>query len=562
MKALIHTCLFLICILQLNAQGIDPIPSHKGITFQGVARDAEGKPILEKEIKIKAELIDANGKTAYGETHSPPTDKFGLFSVAIGEGTVTTGDFYELNWTRDFSYRLSISIDPTGGNNFTLVGITTLKSVPYAKYASKAGNAYWEKDNSGNLNYPNGNVGINAVTDKAPFATSNDYTTQAIFGLNTPGVSLQHNWPGIGLNHYYYNGQKSLGKGYGGYIGVDPDNGNMFIRTTSYASQPNDPVYFTDRLFISQNGFVGIGHTAPEATLDVSVRSIGISTALFRGSRYHSSFNTGAGEHTYIRGGYDASYVYINDKNIGNVSMVKDGGKVYIGTGESAEDPTLVVGRNGNKAIAEFRGSYYSSYFGTYSPYENTFIRAGAPEGKVYINDNNVGDVYVVPDGARAGIGTKQLQNATLTIDKSSSNNALSVIGNSDFKGNINLTGTMTNPSDIRYKEKIKPISSSLAKVLRLQGVSYYYKTSVYPSKNFNKNIQIGFIAQEVKNVIPELVSEDQEGYLSVDYSKVTPLLVEAMKEQNSIIEKQQKEIDELKAQLQELIDLQKASLK
>ena len=88
--------------------------------------------------------------------------------------------------------------------------------------------------------------------------------------------------------------------------------------------------------------------------------------------------------------------------------------------------------------------------------------------------------------------------------------------------------------SDERYKKNITPIEGSLNKILELEGVEYEWK------KNNEKTI--GFIAQEVGSILPEIVFEDKEGYLSIDYSKVTPVLVNAIKEQ-------QVQINELKQQ-------------
>ncbi|MFN3329287.1 MAG: tail fiber domain-containing protein, partial [Fervidobacterium pennivorans] len=58
---------------------------------------------------------------------------------------------------------------------------------------------------------------------------------------------------------------------------------------------------------------------------------------------------------------------------------------------------------------------------------------------------------------------------------------------------------------------------------------------------------QIGFIAQDVEKVFPELVFEDSEGIKSLDYSKFTPVLLQAIKEQQQQIEKLQQENEELK---------------
>jgi predicted RNase H-like nuclease (RuvC/YqgF family) len=62
----------------------------------------------------------------------------------------------------------------------------------------------------------------------------------------------------------------------------------------------------------------------------------------------------------------------------------------------------------------------------------------------------------------------------------------------------------------------------------------------------FEKGHQIGFIAQEVESIVPEIVKTEEKGFKSVDYGKVTPLLVEAIKEQQKQIDDQKSMIDKL----------------
>lgn len=90
------------------------------------------------------------------------------------------------------------------------------------------------------------------------------------------------------------------------------------------------------------------------------------------------------------------------------------------------------------------------------------------------------------------------------------------------------------NLSDARYKQRIKTVKNALSKVERLRGVSFEWNP--YTGRAFPKGPQIGFVAQEVRNVLPELVTTDDKGYLSVEYSNVVPVLVEAIKDQQAQI--------------------------
>ncbi|MDP2387344.1 MAG: tail fiber domain-containing protein [Bacteroidota bacterium] len=125
--------------------------------------------------------------------------------------------------------------------------------------------------------------------------------------------------------------------------------------------------------------------------------------------------------------------------------------------------------------------------------------------------------------------------------------------------GNINATGTITASlgtacsSDKRFKKNISPLNNALTSVLKLDGVSYNWRVQEFPERDFNDSLQIGFIAQEVEKIYPQMVFTDAEGYKSVDYSRLTPVLVEAIKEQQKIIDEQAKETEELKSLLQSL---------
>ena len=100
-------------------------------------------------------------------------------------------------------------------------------------------------------------------------------------------------------------------------------------------------------------------------------------------------------------------------------------------------------------------------------------------------------------------------------------------------------TTSFTTSSDKRYKENIETIPSSLEKVLGLRGVYYDW----IDKKKFNERKQVGFIAQEVEEVVPELVVTNDEGFKSVNYNQSVSLLVEAIKEQQSMIKQLQEEI-------------------
>ncbi|MBB3696945.1 tail fiber domain-containing protein [Flammeovirga yaeyamensis] len=109
--------------------------------------------------------------------------------------------------------------------------------------------------------------------------------------------------------------------------------------------------------------------------------------------------------------------------------------------------------------------------------------------------------------------------------------------------------------SDIRYKRDIQPLSSSLEKVMQLNGVSYHYRVNDFPKKSFSSERQIGVIAQEVEKVYPELVVEDNKGMKSVHYAQTVAVLIEAIKELNQKVEALEEQNETLKAELQQSME-------
>jgi len=121
-------------------------------------------------------------------------------------------------------------------------------------------------------------------------------------------------------------------------------------------------------------------------------------------------------------------------------------------------------------------------------------------------------------------------------------------------------------PSDERYKKEVSKLSNSLSKLSKLEAISYrldlskssYQKAETIDIPGYGEYTppvtpvetdprkRMGFSAQELEKVFPELVSSDDDGNLYVDYVSLIPVIIEAMKEQQDVIEAQSKKIAEL----------------
>jgi hypothetical protein len=105
----------------------------------------------------------------------------------------------------------------------------------------------------------------------------------------------------------------------------------------------------------------------------------------------------------------------------------------------------------------------------------------------------------------------------------------------SDVSGNFTATGNITAYSDIRLKTNINTIENALNTLSKLRGVRYQRKA--------DRSDQIGVIAQEVEQIVPEVVIEDSEGTLSVAYGNLVGLLIEAVKELSTKVDELEKKV-------------------
>ncbi|MEY2701878.1 MAG: hypothetical protein RLY43_511 [Bacteroidota bacterium] len=114
---------------------------------------------------------------------------------------------------------------------------------------------------------------------------------------------------------------------------------------------------------------------------------------------------------------------------------------------------------------------------------------------------------------------------------------------NGDITAN-SVAGT----SDARYKINIRPVTNALEKVNAMQGVYFNWNQKEFPQKEFGSQNELGFIAQDVEKVLPEVVTKEKnnEEYRAVKYDKVVALLVEAIKEQQKQIDVLQQKVNEL----------------
>ena len=123
-------------ILTVSALWVQAVPPQ-GIHFQAVARFANGNLLTNQAVQLNVDVFKTNepGMTVYAETHSVTTDEHGTILLVIGEGDpVGTFRFDALDWSVA-PYSVRLSMDPSGGTQYDLLGESRLLSVPYALHA-------------------------------------------------------------------------------------------------------------------------------------------------------------------------------------------------------------------------------------------------------------------------------------------------------------------------------------------------------------------------------------------------------------------------------------------
>lgn len=250
-----------------------------------------------------------------------------------------------------------------------------------------------------------------------------------------------------------------------------------------------------ERMRVTHDGNVGIGTSAPTVKLEVqtsATQSLGV------GNGAPTEWGLGM-----LKSGVLRSSLFFDETVIPNNMYMKTYGAY----------PIQFITNNNQRMIINAAGDVG---IGNTTPAARLDVQGvGTSSATFSFGARNSASTYIltVRDDGRVGINT------------TAPTQALTVVGN------ICWTGTAAVCSDIRYKKNITPLKNSLNNVIQLSGVNYYWKTDEFPKQKFTVNKQIGFIAQEIEQFYPELVLTDDNGYKSVDYSRLTPILVEAIKE-------------------------------
>jgi hypothetical protein len=376
-----------------------------------------------------------------------------------------------------------------------------------------------------------GNIAVGSTFSAwgSPFAIT-QYPYGSYSGGTTSGA-----W--VGGNNNYYDG--SVYKyALSDYATLLTQGGGDFYIRTAPSGIAGNTITWTERFRVTNTGNVGIGTSSPGAIFDINIPNV-VNTDLLRFS------NSVGGSGDIAKFQYGASGQFVLNL-LTNASANRNFGIINgnVGIGTSSPTGKLTIQRPSAGANTDI------DFLNEVGAGPKAKIRfGGADEELAFWTGGTATERMRITSGGNVGIGTStptdmaplSLRNKDAAsgrywkVGPDSGSNF--VIYNENNTGAyINNTSTSwTGNSDIRLKNIIAPINNAIDNLMTLNPIIFSWKWD-----NSNKE-NIGLIAQDVKEVFPQLIDVNSEGMLGVRYTELIPILISAIQEQ-------QAQIEELKA--------------
>lgn len=608
MKKIITSLLVLLAFV-VNGQ------APQKFNYQAIARNTTGLELANLSVSIKLSILDGspNGTVAYAETHTVTTNAYGLFNLQVGGGTVVSGTFSSITWGGGSKY-IKTEIDPTGGTNYTVAGTSQLISVPYALYAGQSTSGNTGPTGANGATGPQGlqgptGPGGGATGPQGPTGANGPTGPQGPTGIGLQGVTGPTGPQGITGANGAIGAQGAQGPaGATGAQGPTGANGSTGLQgptgangptgagatgptgptgpggsgsgtvngTLNYVAKftPNGTTVGNSQIF--DNGTdIGIGTTSPSYSVDIFRTGIAdfrlnSSTAdayilmnRAAGSSFVNfiSFQAG-GLDNWVVGQYTGTGATTSDFRIfdwtlggqANASFIVKATTNRVGIGTNAPDRNLEV--SGTGTVAQ-RVTSISGSKAAYSEYK----RLGANSWAVGTSDATSGDFEIRRsfDGFNTDAGSPYYR-MWISYFYPLPDNSITLGASGNRWSTIYATNGTINTSDAREKTNIQDLNYGLKQVMQLRPVSYLWKDKP------EWGTKIGFVAQEVKPILSEVVTvgdpflpkEDQaktgnSDRLGIFYSDIIPVLTKAIQEQQVIIDDLKKQNENLSKRLDAL---------
>ena len=588
----VATLLLLLAAVHLSAQ------PGTGMNYQGVARDANGAILGNQELTIEVGIInlDHNNVLIWEETHRVTTSASGLFALKIGTDPEvrTAGEakaFSHIEWGTG-EHALSVKL-AVGEGEMVDLGLSPILSVPYAAHAMQVQQPFTRMTVNSEGGEPNPDEAIFevrnsqgmpvfAVYDTMVWVYANDDPNAksmkggfAVGGYNKPakgevdepymyvtpdGVSVYINedpvkGPKGGFAVGGYNKSKAIGNE---YFRITPDSVRMFIRGSADNQRragfsidginpEGDKVTF---LFMHpRNYFIGEG-AGRNTTLGFYNTMLGYHAGEFNtegSANVMIGFESGLGNSTGNANVFIGTQAGMNnEQGTENVYLGSRAGMNNFG------DNNVFLGSNAGSGNEGSGNIYLGSNAGSRNKGSNN-VFLGNNAGDAFQEANNL---FVLENGTKDE--TRSLMVGHFEHDLLRINAFMGINAKPDSAYAIKTNGTISalevaTGSDIRFKKNIESIEDALEVITSLDGITYEWDREQFPERNFDHQKHLGFIAQEVEAVIPELVTTDTQGFKAVNYQKMSTLLVEAVKEQQQMILDRDEKIRDMEERLQRL---------
>jgi len=585
-------------IIALMVSAIVFAQAPNSFKYQAVVRDASSNIMSNQNVSFKLSVYktSATGTVVYSETHNLTTNGYGLANMNVGGGTVVSGSFSTIDWGND-TYFIKTEIDPAGGSSYSTMGTSQLQSVPYALNAKSVS-------------------GMN-IDDLADVSTSGATTNQILswngsswVPITSTGGTVYSAGSGITLSGTTFSnaapdqtvtlaqsGATTVSGTYPNFTISSTDNNTTYgagtglgLSGTTFSAQTTSALWNANQIQ-GRN----VATTAPAANQVLG----------WNGSQWTPQTVTGGGSSLWTLSGSDiyrntgkvaigglptSSYLFdvkgvLSSSRSTLASISATGGTGMTSNittarfsidGESTLDNTAVsgtasgttgynVGVRGGAYEGQNQRTNYGVYgftaFNCVGAYNRAVFGWAKGTGNGLAYSANAGVYGQASDNSKnyglygVGSGTGSTNYGVFGAAQQGSVNYAGY-----FSGNVTITGVLTNPSDRRLKKDIVPLESALDKLSSLKIYTYQYAArGKYKNLNLAKGKQFGFMAQELEQVFPSLVQENQvhdvivlnddgtektlEGgaeFKTVNHIGMVPILTKAIQEQQDMIKAQQ----------------------
>ena len=322
----------------------------------------------------------------------------------------------------------------------------------------------------------------------------------------------------------------SANGGYIGYTNIGATS-NVFYVTTGAGTVGSGFV-------MDNNGNVGIGTTNPAAKLDVyQSGSTALNVAGSQGQLFSvtdslsgslMSVNDISGipilevfsDDRVVAGTFGSNALVVNGSSVG-VGTTNPGAKLEVAGNGTGKILIGDIGGYANYAGISLNGSTAAGYYNILSRASDGTLLLNRPFGDIAFWENNAA-LHMIIKGTSGNVGIGSASPAYKL----------------DVTGTIRATGDVIAYSDRRVKQDIVTLENSVELIQKLRGVSY--------KKIGESEEKIGVIAQEILEVLPQVVSEDENGMYSVAYGNMAGLFIEAIKQQQAHIDTLEQRIEKL----------------